>query len=68
MTDTNPFAVGDIVHMNLLPRGIADVTVKGLGTCDEDGCSNRHTIVFDDPETGDEDEGHASDFTLVRRP
>lgn len=67
MSTDNPFQVGDTVHMNLVPPGVADVTVKGLGTCDEDGCSDRHTIVFDDPQSGEPDEGHASDFTLVRR-
>lgn len=60
----NLFEVGDRVHMTMLPPGVADVTVKALGVCDDKGCG-KPTIVFDDPQSGEEDEGHATDFKKV---
>ena len=59
MTD---FQVGDRLHMNLLPPGVADVTVTGLGECDDDGCG-KPTVCFLDPQSGEPDEGHAEDFS-----
>lgn len=63
-----PFEVGDIVHMTLLPPGVADVEVTGIGTCgdDHDGTPcPKPTITYLDPQSGEEDEAHAEDFAKV---
>lgn len=67
----NPFKVGETVHMKQLPPGVADVTVTALGECDDqqgDGSlCGQPTVWFNDPQSGEPDEGHASDFELVTR-
>lgn len=63
MTD---FQVGDRLRMKGLPAGIADVTVTGVGVCDDPdgpaGCCGKPTVLFNDPQSGEPDEGHAEDF------
>jgi len=65
MTD---FQVGDRAHMKLLPPGVADVTITGIGVCDDpedsDACG-KPTVTFLDPQSGEPDEGHADDFEKV---
>lgn len=65
-----PFRVGDTVRMKGVPAGVADVVVKGIEECPTHGtrCSlGVDVIVYDDPETGEPDEAHASSFDLVKR-
>lgn len=67
----HPFKVGDRLRMNLLPEDVGRqmaVTVTDVGVCgdDDDGdpCGEL-TVHFADPQTGQPDEAHAADFTLV---
>lgn len=65
MTD---FQVGDRAHMNMLPPGVADITVTGTGTCGDDHNGSpcpKPTIIYADPESGEPDEAHAEDFTKL---
>lgn len=71
MTDLQ---VGDVVHMKLVPPGVADVTVIEIGTCTEDLGPDPQgnpiecgmpTVVFNDPESGELDEVHAAEFQKV---
>lgn len=64
-----PFRVGDTVRMKGVPAGVADVVVKGVEECTEGAeCSlGVDVILYDDPETGEPDEAHASSFDLVKR-
>jgi hypothetical protein len=72
---TNPFQVGDRLRMRELPAGVADITVTALGVCDDDQGPDeagnptecgKPTVVFTDPQSGEEDEGHAEDFALLQ--
>lgn len=71
VTPVHPFKVGDRLRMNLLPEDVGRqmaVTVTDVGVCEEDDGGDlcgEPTVHFADPQTGQPDEAHASDFTLV---
>lgn len=53
------FEVGDKVQMTGVP---VVVGVLGLGVCEDSAGCEQQTIKFKDPQTGELDEVHASEF------
>lgn len=59
-----PLQIGDTARHKTWWPDFPDVTVEALSTCGDDGCTEP-TIGFLDPESGDYDEAHASEFRRV---
>jgi len=58
------FKVGDEVQMYGIP---VPIKVKDIGVCDLPYCTEE-TVGFDDPESGERDWVHASEFELRVTP